>query len=100
MILFYISNPYILRPNLPKNSYISCKYNPIFLLYFGKDLVDSLGSVISKEAYERVDVGNNIININKKEKRTKYRALGTPAAMETISDVAPEITTLCFLSQR
>ena len=32
-------------------------------------------SVISKEAYGRVDVGNNIININKKEKRTKYRAL-------------------------
>jgi len=32
-----------LRPKLPKKSYISCKNNPIFLLYFGKDLVDSLG---------------------------------------------------------
>jgi len=34
------------------------------------------GSVVSKEAYGRVNVGHNIININKKEKRTKYRALG------------------------
>ena len=48
MILFYIRNSYILRPKLPKNSYISCKNNPIFLLYFGKDLVDSLKSCLNK----------------------------------------------------
>jgi len=46
MILFYIRNSYILRPNLPKN-YVSCKNNPIFLLYFGKDLVDSLKMELS-----------------------------------------------------
>ena len=28
------------------------------------------GSVVSKEAYRRVNVGNNSININKKKKRT------------------------------
>jgi len=32
------------------------------------------GSVVSKEAYVRVNVGHNIININKKDKWTKYSA--------------------------
>jgi len=42
MVLFNIRNSYILRPKITKNSYIPCKNSPIFLLYFGKDLVDSL----------------------------------------------------------
>ena len=42
MILFYIGNSYNFAFKITKNSYISCKNNPIFLLYFGKDLVDSL----------------------------------------------------------
>ena len=55
---------------------------------FGKSSIDRVrcelgiincyikSGVVSKEAYRRVDVWNNTININKKEKRTNYWALG------------------------
>ena len=39
IILFYII---YFASKITKNSYISCKNNPIFLLYFGKDIFDSL----------------------------------------------------------
>ena len=42
MILLYIRELLYFASKITKNSYISCKNNPIFLLYFGKDLVDSL----------------------------------------------------------